>query len=79
MRDSDLEHPAITRTLRTGYPHPVEDTGCPECGGDMYKFYEIENEAVCVDCFRAWLMDYAFTNPDEVAEQMNVRHGRRTL
>ena len=27
----ELEHPDITRTLRTGYPEPVKETLCEMC------------------------------------------------
>ncbi|WP_378210047.1 YqaI family protein [Anoxybacteroides rupiense] len=33
----DLEHPAITRTLRTGYPEPIESDhwGVDACGDEI--------------------------------------------
>lgn len=50
-----LEHPAITRTLRTGYPEPVEELVCSCCGdtilpGEWYG--ENEDDVVCPDCMR---------------------------
>lgn len=33
----DLEHPAITRTIRTGYPEPIESDhwGVDACGDEI--------------------------------------------
>lgn len=53
---SNMEHPSISRTLRTGYPEPVE-TGacCPECGSqnfeeEWYPEVNIRYKSNCNDC-----------------------------
>lgn len=55
MRPNDLEHPDITRALRTGYPHPERKPKirCEECGAELdgEKVYEDEDhEYLCEDC-----------------------------
>lgn len=74
-----LEHPAITRTLRTGYPYPLRDgSACAFCGEPIDgKTYEIDCGEACIPCFIEWVNDYLITNPDDVAKALNVPiHGR---
>lgn len=57
------DHPAIARTLRTGYPEPMdaplylcEDTG--GCGAPIYPgddYYEVDGFILCEECGRAYL------------------------
>lgn len=72
------EHPAIARTLATGYP---DGEGwareCPQCGGDMSaEVYMIDGVEVCADCFKDWLVDYFSTNADDIADALGVEHHR---
>jgi len=51
-----LDHPAIRRTERTGYPRgydPRTFTTCDWCGGDICvgnAYYEIHGEILCREC-----------------------------
>lgn len=51
---SMLEHPAITRAERTGYPDGREDTEpkCPICGKEAYNFYRNRDREIvgCDEC-----------------------------
>ena len=71
-----LEHPAVSRALRTGFgfrrsPAPV----CPCCGEEAGEWtYEIRpGYFVCEECFRESVRDYLRTNPLEMAEALSVR------
>ena len=71
-----LEHPAVSRALRTGFGFarsapPV----CPCCGEDMGdRAYETEpGYFVCEECFTESVRDYLNTNPLEVAEALSVK------
>ena len=54
--EKNLEHPAITKTIRTGYLHEdydeQEDYGlCPLCQAPLGKLWGKDDEGiVCVDC-----------------------------
>ena len=60
----DLEHPAITRTLRTGYPYPIESEhwGVDACGDEiMYgdTIYEFpDGEIVLEENIREYLIEH---------------------
>ena len=50
-----LEDPAITRTMRTGYPYPecdeVPDPRCPCCGDICEKVFVSDGEIIgCDNC-----------------------------
>ncbi|MFS0822138.1 hypothetical protein [Bacillus sp. 1P02SD] len=51
-----LEHPSVSRTLRTGYPEPVETgTRCSECGSrdieeEWYPEENVRYKKNCDDC-----------------------------
>ena len=48
----ELEHPDITRALRTGYPGPVKETICEMCEegpiDDLY--YILDGKKICEQC-----------------------------
>ena len=53
MLDRDLEHPAITHALRTGYPAPHKPLLCDTCKeviqtGEYYGEYD--GRIICSDC-----------------------------
>lgn len=48
-----LEHPDITRTLRSGYPYDVKEAPkCPVCGEEADEFYKNEYGDIvgCTEC-----------------------------
>ena len=71
------EHPAIARTMRTGYPDDERWVReCPRCGGEMSaKVYTIDGVEVCADCFKDWLLDYFDTNADDIADALGIDWG----
>lgn len=52
-----LEHPAITRSLRTGYPDVQRENICPCCGEACQKIYlrfsDVIGCDVCIDVLAA--------------------------
>lgn len=81
MNNRYLEHPDITRTLKTGYPsivtgftcEPNSERVCPLCDGALAgTAYEIDGREVCGECFKEWVEDYISTNPREVANALGV-------
>ena len=70
----NLEHPAITNALRTGYGYDHTQEICPDCNNDIgdYTFEIDPDHFVCKECFKDWLLDYLSTNPEEVADAMSV-------
>jgi hypothetical protein len=69
--------PDIARAIRTGYPAIVgAETECEVCGAVVRGWlYEIEGIERCTDCFKDWLDDFFNTNPELIADALNV--GRR--
>ena len=54
------EHPDIARTLRTGYPQPVSEVKCADCGRHMIgedRVYIIDGDTVCEECTKERLLD----------------------
>ena len=50
-----LEHPDITRALRTGYPNDVKEAPeCPVCGEETDTFYKNDYGDIvgCGECIR---------------------------
>lgn len=62
----DLEHPEITRTLATGYPHGEPKwPHCPECGQECEYVYVDKHGDVwacdrCVQKKEAWECEHCF-------------------
>ncbi len=61
-----MEHPAITRTLRTGYPNgePTYPL-CPICGAECEEVHKDRNGVVfgcneCVNTHSAWEVEECF-------------------
>lgn len=77
MREVHLEHPTIVQTLRTGYPAPVAQPHCcPGCEAEINPrddIYELDGELYCRECFGDWVRDYLSSNPQEIAEMLNVK------
>ena len=74
MNDWNLEHPDITRALKTGYPDtPDFGRACPWCDGDIGDVaYEIDGEWVCVECFKEWVIDEMSVSPELIAHDLKV-------
>ena len=49
-----LEHPDITRCLRTGYPGVYITPVCPVCGADCARFYKDQHGDIfaCDECVK---------------------------
>lgn len=74
MPYNTLEHPDITRTMRTGYPvEPDFGLDCAKCEGEILgRSFLIDGAKVCVECFREYIDDLMITNPEMVAEAMEI-------
>lgn len=71
----NLEHPAISRALRTGYGYlGIPPLTCSDCGEDIgdYAFNPDSDTFICQDCFIERVEDYLSTNPRDVAEALSV-------
>ena len=67
------DHPDIRAALRSGHPRPYRQILCPRCGYDLGdRSYEVEGEAICGQCFTDWVTDYLSTNPEELAEALDI-------
>ena len=53
-----LEHPDITRTLKTGYPEPEPTPEeCEECSDAIFSFLQFEDMKFCTRyCLVEWLI-----------------------
>ena len=63
MRDRELEHPAITRALGTGYATRISFPRCPVCGNETDTLYKNRQGTVfvcdvCVNIQDAWEAEY---------------------
>ena len=70
------EHPAITRTLRTGYPDEIEETVCDECGETIpaeETYGEFEGRCVCVYCMEAEWADLPIKEKFELLGYMTEK------
>lgn len=52
-----IEHPVITQTERTGYPHPVKEhkTICERCGTELRSrdlVFTFDGQEMCEDCVK---------------------------
>ena len=64
-----MEHPAITRTLRTGYPEPTGER-MADCGHEIYPgehMYSWDGRYICPDCL---LDKVTAMELDELAEML---------
>lgn len=52
-------HPAIERTIRTGYPHDEQvEVICEHCGDELNEHLEFDEMAFCgTDCLGKWMVD----------------------
>ena len=53
MRMNQLEHPAIARTLATGYPKPYKPLLCDTCKDVIQPnepYGECDGRLICTDC-----------------------------
>ena len=61
-----MEHPDITRTLATGYPHGEPNyPHCPLCGSECDEIYFNEDGDIvgcdeCISTKSAWFVDECF-------------------
>ena len=44
----------------------------PGKGDDCEKYYIVEDQVYCKDCFKEWVLDYVETNLDDVAALFDV-------
>lgn len=54
-----MEHPAITRTMRTGYPQDYpQEQYCEHCGYEVSEGVEYDGEKFCgTDCLGKYLVE----------------------
>lgn len=67
----NLEHPAITRALRTGYPENYHDPRLCECCGENpidEVFWEIDGLELCENCMIDTALDEIRGDADRAAE-----------
>lgn len=61
-----MEHPEITKTLLTGYPHGEPNyPHCPVCGRECDEIYFDDNDEICgcdecISTKSAWFVDECF-------------------
>ena len=73
-KDRQLEHPAITRTLRTGYPAPQpQQAACSRCGDAREMLYDYRGGLLCGTCLRLCaLEDLEELDAAALADLLNI-------
>ena len=67
-----MEHPDITRTIETGYPHGEPNyPHCPVCGSECEEIYFNEDKEIfgCDECVRtksAWFVRECFSGGEYI-------------
>lgn len=77
--DRILEHPAITRALKTGYPEEGKPRiVCDTCGEPIdYEYYTTDDGwNLCSECLIGEALDWLKHEPEAAAKIMNAE--RRT-
>lgn len=72
------EHPVITKILETGYPGGADTSKeCPWCGGNIEEvLFSVENDEICVECFKDYIRDMVSMEPKKVAALMRIDTAR---
>lgn len=71
----NLEHPAITRTLRTGYPREYSDPRLCECCGENpidESCWEVDGLEVCTACMLAMARETVSEDESKAAELLGA-------